>query len=67
MAGEMSATQRDRLIWHLRHVRRWPLERIAHEVGMSRSGVSRALARIAGGRAGRPRTLRQESSRLLGH
>ncbi|MCW2690873.1 MAG: hypothetical protein JWR37_5763 [Mycobacterium sp.] len=55
MAGEMSAAQRDRLIWHLRHVRRWPLERIGNEVGLSRSGVSRALARISDQRPGRAR------------
>jgi DNA-directed RNA polymerase specialized sigma subunit len=52
-AGELSAAQRDRLIWHLRHVRRWSLERIAHEVGLTRSGVSRALARVSDGHPGR--------------
>ena len=44
---ELSAEQRDRLVWHLRHVRRWPLERIAQEVGLTLFHVRSPISPMA--------------------
>jgi lambda repressor-like predicted transcriptional regulator len=44
----MNAPERDRVIWELRR-RGWPLKKIGRKVGMSESGVKRALDRIADG------------------
>lgn len=49
MPTQLSPLQKDKLIVELRR-RRWPLHKIAKQVGMSTSGVSRALDRIAQGR-----------------
>lgn len=49
MREVLTPLEKDRLIVALRQ-RRWPLHRIAKQVGMSTSGVKRALDRIAEGR-----------------
>ncbi|MDD7814454.1 hypothetical protein PP713_17960 [Mycobacterium sp. CSUR Q5927] len=50
MPRQITPLEKDRLIVEPRR-RRWPLHRIAKPVGMSTSGVKRALDRIAEGRA----------------
>ena len=49
MRQVLTPLEKDRLIVQLRQ-RRWPLHKIAKQVGMSTSGVKRALDRIAEGR-----------------
>ncbi len=49
MREQLTPLMKDRLIVELRR-RRWPLHKIAKRVGMSTSGVKRALDRIAEGR-----------------
>jgi hypothetical protein len=49
MRKVLTPLEKDKLIVQLRQ-RRWPLHRIAKQVGMSTSGVKRALDRISEGR-----------------
>jgi hypothetical protein len=49
MRQQLTPLEKDKLIVQLRQ-RRWPLHKIAKAVGMSTSGVKRALDRIAEGR-----------------
>lgn len=49
MREQLTPLMKDKMIVELRR-RRWPLHKIAKQVGMSTSGVKRALDRIAEGR-----------------
>jgi len=50
---QLGSVERDKTIAKLRR-RGWPLQRIGDTVGMSASGVNRALERMSAGRPGRP-------------